>query len=97
MRATIADGILIINKEDLPSYKQGGSIVRNSYFWALRSIACYAPREGDWEFDQGVWVALGRMLMTFTQSGYLKFSETSLEIKTDQPIPEELRVIATYC
>jgi hypothetical protein len=71
MRVTLQDDILFINHEDLPAYKKGGSIVRNSYFWALKAIACYTSRDKDWEFDRDVWVALSRMLMSFSQSSYL--------------------------
>lgn len=96
MRVTLQDDILFINHEDLPSYKKGGSIVRNSYFWALKSIACYARRDRDWEFDAEVWVALGRMLLSFAQSGYLGDREVSLEFELDTPIPEVLRSVSTW-
>ena len=79
MKSFLKEEILIISIEDLPSYKKSGSIVRNNYFWALKSIACYAKSGWDWEFDQEVWVALARMLLFFTQSGYLGLSETILE------------------
>jgi hypothetical protein len=92
----LEDGILCIHHDDLPAFKKGGSVVRNSYFWALKSIACYTPRQGDWEFDEVVWVALGRMLMAFTESGYLGYSETFLEFSEDLPIPEPLRSVSTY-
>ncbi|MBR8831827.1 MAG: hypothetical protein N5P05_002191 [Chroococcopsis gigantea SAG 12.99] len=96
MKTTIRDDILYIDREDLPQYKKTGSVVRNSYFWALRSIACNARRDTDWEFDRDVWVALNRMLLCFTASGYLGYSETILEWNTDCPIPEELRAVSTY-
>lgn len=96
MRAFFQDNILFLHREDVPRYKKGGSVVRNSYFWALKSIACYAPREGDWEFDPEVWVALGRMLLSFSQAGYLGYSETCLEISEEFPIPAELRSVASY-
>ncbi len=96
MRANLKDNIVIIHREDVPSYKKGGSVVRNSYFWALKSIACYAKKDCDWEFDAEVWVALSRMLLSFTESGYLGYSETILEFTTDSPIPEELRSVATW-
>ncbi|MGB2923829.1 MAG: hypothetical protein WBB82_00835 [Limnothrix sp.] len=92
----LQDGILCIHKDDVPPFKKGGSVVRNSYFWALKSISCYAPRQGDWEFDAEVWVALGRMLMAFTESGYLGYSETLLEFSEDLQIPESLRAVSSY-
>ncbi|MGK7875025.1 MAG: hypothetical protein AB4426_17525 [Xenococcaceae cyanobacterium] len=96
MRVSIRDDIIFINHEDLPSYKKGGSIVRNSYFWALKSIACYSARGNDWEFDREVWVALSRMLLSFSQSGYLGDSETILEFPSDAQIPEVLRLVSTW-
>jgi hypothetical protein len=96
MRVELKDNILIVNREDLPEYKKGGSIVRNSYFWALKSIACYASKGSDWEFDREVWIALSRMLLSFAQSGYLGSSETLLEFSEDIQIPEELRSISTW-
>jgi hypothetical protein len=96
MRVTLKDDILIVHHEDVPSYKKGGSIVRNSYFWALKSISCYAPKGGNWEFDRDVWVALARILISFTQSGYLGNAETCLEFPDDVPIPEVLRSVASY-
>jgi hypothetical protein len=95
MKAHLQDNILFIAAADLPPYKKGGSMVRNSYFWALKAIACHAPRGGDWEFDEGVWLALARMLMAFSQSGYLGYSETILGLEVDTPIPEVLRAVAT--
>ena len=71
MKVKLEDDILSIHYEDLPAYKKGGSIVRNSYFWALKSIACYTSRNKDWEYDKEVWVALSRMLLAFMESGYL--------------------------
>ncbi len=70
--------------------------MRNSYFWALKSIAGYAPRSGNWEFEAEVWVALKRMLLSFAESGYLGLHETQLEFPLDLAIPEELRAIATW-
>jgi len=96
MRAFLKDDILFLHREDVPHYKKGGSVVRNTYFWALKSISCYAPREGDWEFDPEVWVALARMLLSFAQAGYLGYAETSLEFSEDSQIPEEIRSVATY-
>lgn len=96
MRVRIQDQILYIHQADLPVYKKGGSVVRNSYFWALKSIACYTGRGEDWEFDAPVWVALGRMLMAFTLSGYLGDRETSLEFPVDTPIPDPLRSVSSW-
>ena len=96
MRVRLEDDILVIAHEDLPTYKKGGSVVRNSYFWALKSIACFTSRERDWEYDPEVWVALSRMLVSFTESGYLGDSETSLEFSADTPIPAQLRSVSSY-
>ncbi|ELS01607.1 hypothetical protein Xen7305DRAFT_00013110 [Xenococcus sp. PCC 7305] len=96
MKVNLEDDILAISHEDLPKYKKGGSIVRNSYFWALKSIACYSSRGQDWEYDRDVWVALSRMLLAFTGSGYLGDRETTLEFSETTPIPEELRSISTW-
>ena len=95
MKADIKDNILYLNYEDLPNYKRGGSLVRNNFFWALKSISCYSPKSGDWEFDQDVWIALKRMLLFFTNSGYLGYSETILEFNSDSIIPEVLRPVST--
>jgi hypothetical protein len=96
MRVRFEEGILLIVNEDLPPYKKGGSVVRNSYFWALKSIACFTSRGKDWEYDPEVWIALSRMLLSFTESGYLGDRETSLEFPEDTPIPPELRSVSTY-
>jgi hypothetical protein len=96
MRVVLQDDLVIIDRADLPEYKKGGSIVRNSYFWALKSISCYSGRDCNWEFDREVWVALARMLLSFTQSGYLGDRETILEFPDNMPIPDELRSISTY-
>ena len=96
MRVKLQDNILLINNEDLPAYKKGGSVVRNSYFWALKSIACFTSRQGDWEYDREVWIALARMLTSFTESGYLSDRETFLEFSEDTPIPDELRSVSSY-
>lgn len=96
MRVRLKDDILFIDREDLPNYKKGGSIVRNSYFWALKSIACHAAKERDWEFDREVWLALSRMLLSFAQSGYLNTSETLLEFASDTEIPHDLRLVSTW-
>ena len=96
MRVQLHNDILLINYEDLPLYKKGGSVVRNSYFWALKSIACYTPRNKDWEYDPEVWLALERMLTSFTESGYLGDRETCLEFPENTPIPNQLRAVASY-
>lgn len=96
MRVKLQDDILYINQEDLPDYKKGGSVVRNSYFWALKSIACFTSRNKDWEYDQEVWIALERMLISFTESGYLGDHETFLEFPQNTPIPNELRSVSSY-
>ncbi len=96
MKVKLEDDILFINYEDLPVYKKGGSIVRNSYFWALKSIACYTSRNKDWEYDQVVWVALSRMLLAFMESGYLGDRETILEFTHNTTIPPELRSVSTW-
>ena len=96
MRVTLQDNILSINCEDLPEYKKGGSVVRNSYFWALKSIACFTSRNKDWEYDSEVWIALSRMLISFTESGYLGDRETCLEFPENTPIPAELRSVSSY-
>ena len=90
------DNLLVIHRNDVPAYKRQGSVVRNSYFWALQSIAGYAPREGDWEFEAEVWVAVQRMLLSFAESGYLGLSETQLEFSSDRPIPDSLRAVSTW-
>ncbi len=95
MRAHIQDEILYLNQEDLPNYKKGGSVVRNSYFWALKSISCYTPKGADWEFESEVWFALSRMLLFFTNSGYLAYSETILEFTAEAAIPEVLRSVSS--
>ncbi len=96
MKVKLEDNILSIYYEDLPVYKKGGSIVRNSYFWALKSIACYTSRHKDWEYDREVWVALSRMLLAFMESGYLGDRETILEFSQDTLIPPELRSVSTW-
>jgi hypothetical protein len=96
MRTQLDDRILYLHAEDVPFFKRGGSMVRNSYFWALRSIAGRAPRDRDWEFEAEVWVALQRMLLSFAESGYLGLRETQLEFPPDAEIPEVLRPVATW-
>jgi len=95
MRAWLDGDLLFVHGEDVPPYKKGGSIVRNSYFWALKSIAAFTPRSGAWEFDQPVWIALSRLLLSFSQSGYLGLSETYLEFTPGEIIPVELRDCST--
>ena len=95
MRAWIKDNILYIDKEDIPEYKKGKSIVRNNYFWALKSISDYANVNAHWEFSDEVWIALSRMLLFFYNSGYLGTQETMLEFNDDTIIPEVLRSVAT--
>ncbi len=96
MRARIEQQILFIHQDDLPQYKKGGSVVRNSYFWALKAIAAYANRFQDWEYDADVWVALQRVLSSFAESGYLGLSETQLVFAPDQEIPPVLKPVATW-
>jgi hypothetical protein len=97
MRAKIEDEVLFLHHEDLPAYKKGGSVVRNSYFWALKSIAGKASRSGDWEYESEVWLALSRMLMSFTESGYLAHRDTILEFPVEQgEIPDVFRLISTW-
>jgi len=96
MRARIDNGVLFIQNEDVPPYKKNGPIVRNSYFWALKSIADRAPFSKEWEFEERVWIALARMLTSFAESGYLGLRETQLEFDPDDDIPQELRTMATW-
>ena len=97
MKVKLDDQILSIYRDDLPPFKKGGSVVRNSYFWALRAIAGYAPRHGDWEYEAEVWIALKRVLIAFQGSGYLGLSETQLEFPVDQfEIPDALREVSTW-
>jgi len=97
MRAKIENMVLFLNKEDVPEFKKGGSVVRNSYFWALRSIAGQASRYRDWEYESEVWLALSRMLLSFSESGYLSLKETNLEFPRSQlEIPDVLRSISSW-
>jgi hypothetical protein len=96
MRARIQDEILYLHHEDVPPFKKGGSVVRNSYFWALKSIAGRASRGRDWEYEPEVWFALQRMLLSFAESGYLGLSETTLEFDESVEIPTVLRSISTW-
>ncbi|MEH2065799.1 MAG: hypothetical protein V7K50_26675 [Nostoc sp.] len=97
MRARIENKVLFIHHEDLPEFKKPGSVVRNSYFWALRSIAGQASRYRDWEYETEVWLALSRMLLSFAESGYLGHRETLLEFPLSQgEIPNTLRDVSTW-
>ncbi len=96
MRARILDEVVFIHHEDVPAYKKGGSVVRNSYFWALRSIAAQAHRQRDWEYESEVWLALQRLLLSFAESGYLGLRETLLEFPAQADIPTILKPIATW-
>lgn len=96
MRARIEHQILFIHQEDLPPYKKGGSVVRNSYFWALKAIAAHTNRTKDWEYDAEVWLALQRVLLSFAESGYLGLHETQLEFPVDQEIPAVLKPVSTW-
>jgi hypothetical protein len=97
VRARLEGDIIFIHKEDIPPFKKGGSVVRNSYFWALKAIAGYAPRQGDWEYEAEVWVALKRVLTAFQDSGYLGLSETQLQFPVDQlEIPDAVRDVSTW-
>ncbi|MGF1674116.1 MAG: hypothetical protein ACFCUV_10585 [Rivularia sp. (in: cyanobacteria)] len=96
MKAKIENDVIYINHEDVPEYKKGGSVVRNSFFWALRSIAGKSKRYSDWEYESEVWFALSRMLMSFTESGYLGIRETMLEFPQSTDIPQIFRDVATW-
>jgi len=96
MRVRIESGILFIHQDDVPQYKKGGSVVRNSYFWALKAIAAHTSRQRDWEYDPDVWVALQRMLLSFAESSYLGLRETQLEFSPDHEIPLVLKPVATW-
>ncbi|MEA5593348.1 hypothetical protein [Rivularia sp. UHCC 0363] len=96
MKARIENNVIYINHEDVPDYKKAGSVVRNSYFWALRSIAGKSRRYSDWEYESEVWFALSRMLMSFTESGYLGLRETMLEFPQSTDIPQVFRDVATW-
>ena len=97
MRARIENMVVFLNHEDVPEFKKGGSVVRNSYFWALRSIAGKTSRYRDWEYESEVWLALSRMLLSFGESGYLGLRETILEFPRSQgEIPDVLRPISTW-
>lgn len=96
MRVNIDNEVLFIHKDDVPKYNKQGSIVRNSYFWALRSIAGRANSRYDWEFESEIWLALQRMLISFGESGYLPTREIQLEFAPEtEEIPQVLRLIST--
>lgn len=97
MRARIDNDVLYLHKDDIPQYKKKGSVVRNNYFWALRAIAGRAYFGQDWEYESEVWLALRRVLLAFTESGYLGLSETTLAFPREQEvIPDVFRLIATW-
>lgn len=96
LRSWIETDILYIHADDVPTYKKKGSIVRNSFFWALRSIAVQSPMGKAWEFETAVWFALQRMLTNFTDSGYLGTRETQLEFREDAVIPKLLQTMGTW-
>lgn len=97
MRAKIENEVLYLHKDDVPQYKKKGSVVRNNYFWTLRSIAGRANFGQDWEYEAEVWLALRRVLLFFTESGYLGLRETTLEFSHEQEvIPDVFRLIATW-
>ncbi|AFY67646.1 hypothetical protein [Geitlerinema sp. PCC 7407] len=96
MRAWVEDGVVYLHPEDVPQYKKSGSVVRNTFFWALKSIAGRARSPHAWEYEAEVWLALQRLLMSFTESGYLGYRETVLEFPPSQAIPEVLRPVATW-
>jgi hypothetical protein len=97
MRTRLENQSIFIHFDDVPVYKKGGSSVRNSYFWALKSIAIRATRSHDWEFDADVWVALERMLLSFATSGYLGVRETLLEFPSEATdIPPVLKSVSTW-
>lgn len=96
MRATLDDQLLLIHRDDVPQFKKGGSVVRNNYFWAMKAIAGSAPRDRDWEYESEVWLALSRLLLAFSESGYLPLQETILEFSQTTEIPALLRPVATW-
>ena len=96
LRAWVEADILYLHADDVPPYKKKGSVVRNSYFWALRSIAVRATFGKAWEFEAAVWYALQRMLASFMDSGYLATAETQLEFSEVAVIPPVLQPMATW-
>ncbi|MDJ0704558.1 MAG: hypothetical protein QNJ46_14845 [Leptolyngbyaceae cyanobacterium MO_188.B28] len=97
MRAETKNQVLYIHPDDVPPYKKKGSMVRNTYFWALRSIADRSNLGRAWEFEEGVWLALVRMLTSFAESGYLAYRETILEFPPEAVIPSAIKPISTWC
>lgn len=96
MRVRIEHEVVFIHHEDVPHYKKSGSVVRNTFFWALRSIAAQSSFDRDWEYEAEVWLALQRMLLTFSESGYLGLRETTLEFSADAEIPPILKPVSTW-
>jgi hypothetical protein len=98
VRARIENDVLYLHQDDVPPYKKKGSIVRNTYFWTLRAIAGHAPFNQEWEYESEVWIALQRVLISYTESGYLGYRETTLEFFPDPDfvIPEVFRSVATW-
>lgn len=96
MRSRIHQEILYLHQDDVPHYKKKGSVVRNSYFWALRSITEQSGFGKDWEFADEVWPALRRMLTSFAEAGYLYYRETVLEFAPEDEIPTVLKPVATW-
>jgi hypothetical protein len=96
VRARIENQVLFLQSDDLPPYKKKGSVVRNTYFWALKAIAGNTPYSGDWEYESEVWVALQRILISFAESGYLGLRETILEFPYGEEVPETLRSVCTW-
>ena len=97
MRVRIENEVLYLHKEDVPHYKKTGSVVRNTYFWTLRSIADRAGFDCEWEYVSEVWLALSRALLSYAESGYLNTSETILEFPADYgEIPPVFRYVATW-
>lgn len=96
MRAWIESDILYLHPDDVPSFQKRGSVVRNSYFWALRAIAARAHLGKPWEFEAAVWFALQRLLTSFMDSGYLATRETQLEFRENDTIPVVLQTMATW-
>jgi hypothetical protein len=97
MRVRIENEVLYLHKDDVPPYKKTGSIVRNTYFWTLRSIADRADFDREWEYVSEVWLALSRALLSYAESGYLHTSETILEFPVDYgEIPAVFRYVATW-
>lgn len=96
MRVYLQDSVLYIHRDDVPAYNKTGSTVRNTYFWALRSIADRSRRDRNWEYEASVWVALGRLLNSFAESGYLGYRETLLEFAPNAEIPPILKPVATW-